>query len=567
MRSQAVFLLAWRLRQALRPPRGGGARAAARAVVLAGTGVVLWLGLFAFFRRLLGFIGENFPETGEQAWIHSYIFSVYFLVLLVMLAISNGVLLYGAVFRSRETAFLLAEPVRPDALYFYKIAETLGFSSWAFALLGTPLLAAYGVQTGRPAAFYPLSLVLLPPFLLLPAAVASVAVLLLVRFLPRSRRRVLLLLAMVLAAAVVIFAVRLRAAGPPRGVVTYEWVQKVFHRLGFTQSPLLPSHWMGVAVQAAGDDAGRFGFFLLELSAQALFALVVSGRLAEAFLAEAYSLAQGRRDLRRRWLPWTLGLLEGVAARALRPFPTAEAELVLKDVRSFLRDPVQWAQFLLFFGLLGLYFANLRSLSYNLDDPYWQNLLAFLNLSACCFTLATFTSRFVYPLLSLEGARLWVLGLAPISRRRIVGAKFAFSVLGSLCLSLPLVVLSDVMLRMPPLLLILHLYLIGGVCLGLSGISVGLGAFAPRLREDDPSRIVSGFGGLVNLLVSLGFVLLVIFLVAVPCHFLQARGTLLLADRIPGWLWGSLALATAAFGAAATVPLAAGAHRFERMEI
>ena len=36
--------------------------------------------------------------------------------------------------------------------------------------------------------------------------------------------------------------------------------------------------------------------------------------------------------------------------------------LLVKDLRIFRRDPVQWAQFLIFFGLVGLYFLNMKSL-------------------------------------------------------------------------------------------------------------------------------------------------------------------------------------------------------------
>ena len=37
--------------------------------------------------------------------------------------------------------------------------------------------------------------------------------------------------------------------------------------------------------------------------------------------------------------------------------------LILKDLRTFRRDPAQWSQFLIFFGLLAFYFINIRRLS------------------------------------------------------------------------------------------------------------------------------------------------------------------------------------------------------------
>ena len=55
--------------------------------------------------------------------------------------------------------------------------------------------------------------------------------------------------------------------------------------------------------------------------------------------------------------------------------------LILKDLRTFRRDPAQWSQFLIFFGLLAFYFVNIRRLSYDVESPYWRNLISFLNLS------------------------------------------------------------------------------------------------------------------------------------------------------------------------------------------
>src|SRR6185369_11869071 len=106
----------------------------------------------------------------------------------------------------------------------------------------------------------------------------------------------------------------------------------------------------------------------------------------------------------------------------------------IKDIKSFMRDPAQWSQVLIFFGILTLYIGNLRNFSYPLDQPFYQNLIASLNLGATSMTLATMTSRFIFPLISLEGRRFWILGLLPIERRQIMISKFLFAASGSLLL-------------------------------------------------------------------------------------------------------------------------------------
>ena len=97
-----------------------------------------------------------------------------------------------------------------------------------------------------------------------------------------------------------------------------------------------------------------------------------------------------------------------------------------------------------FFGLLALYFYNLRHLTIHTftslsDTSTW--------LSSA--SSSTFTTRFVFPSISLEGRRLWILGLLPIHRDQIVWSKFLFSFVGGLIPCLGLILLSDSMLGLP----------------------------------------------------------------------------------------------------------------------
>src|SRR5262249_34147998 len=132
--------------------------------------------------------------------------------------------------------------------------------------------------------------------------------------------------------------------------------------------------------------------------------------------------------------------------------------------------------------------------------------------------LSTFTSRFIFPMLSLEGRNFWVLGLLPLRREAILWGKFAFASGISLVATEVLILLSDLMLRMHPGMIVLHVGMVAVLCLGLSGISVGLGARLPNLKENDPSKIAAGFGGTLNLLVSLVFIFSIVTALALPCH-------------------------------------------------
>ena len=63
-----------------------------------------------------------------------------------------------------------------------------------------------------------------------------------------------------------------------------------------------------------------------------------------------------------------------------------------------------------------------------------------------------------------------------------------------------------------------HLYVAFLICLGLSSIAVTLGVLYPNMREDNPSKIVSGFGGTLTLVMSLLYVLSIIVIGSLPSH-------------------------------------------------
>ena len=62
------------------------------------------------------------------------------------------------------------------------------------------------------------------------------------------------------------------------------------------------------------------------------------------------------------------------------------------------------------------------------------------------------------------------------------------------------------------------------LCLGLSSIAVGLGAMMPNFRETSPSKISAGFGGTLNLVLSALYIIVIVVLTALPCHFYLIAG-------------------------------------------
>ena len=256
-------------------------------------------------------------------------------------------------------------------------------------------------------------------------------------------------------------------------------------------------------------------------------------------------------------------------------FPKPIQLLLIKDWRLLRRDPVQWSQFLIFFGLLGLYFLNVdRFKNPHSDIGYvtWINMVSFLNLAVVGLILSTFTTRFIYPMISLEGHCFWILGLLPIERDTILWSKFWFASLGSWIPCSLLVLLSDAMLDVPLMVISVHQLTCVLLCLGLSSIAVGFGAMMPNFRETSPSKIAAGFGGTLNLVLSALYIMFVVVLTALPCHFylLAGKGPWGAAFVDPQYLKLWLIVGTGAAiivgGIATVVPLRRGLRAFRRLE-
>lgn len=481
--------------------------------------LVLWGGMFWIFLDGFRFLKYGIFDTDLCNRMVQSMFSLYFATLMVMLIFSVAILLYGSLFRARDLVFLMTWPVRIERAFLHKFQEAMFFSSWAFLLLGSPMVVAMGIVQEAPFYYYLLILPFLITFTYIPAAIGAIACLIIVRWFPKGKKWLLIATA-ILAVAIMILLFVSFIAGPRNVILTPEWLREIIVRARFFEQKLLPSWWLstGLLVSATGNWRESILYLVLLFSNALILrqtAVFFSIRIYRSAYNALYGRGNGRNRVRNKTL-WADRLLLG-----LRPVRLQTRLLVVKDFRLFRRDPIQWLQFLLFFGLLAGYFINIRRFGSGFDNLAWINLMSFLNLSIIGLILSTFTSRFIFPMISLEASRFWILGQTGISRDDILKSKLLFGVGGTLLPCMSLVWLSDFVLKLPPAIHVSHQICCVTLCFGLSGIAVGMGARFPSLHEASPARIAAGFGGTLNLILSVLFILIVITVAALPSHIYQ----------------------------------------------
>jgi ABC-2 type transport system permease protein len=529
------------------------------AFILGYLGLSYWL-FFAGLRFASRFLGFGTVLVERLLYL-------MFAFLFALLLLSNLVIAYTNFFRNRETAFLLTAPVPRETVFRWKFIESAVLASWAFVFLIAPLVAAFGRTQHVPWHFYVATVLLVALFIVLPGVIGAWLAIHLARRLDRRSFQT----AMVSVSLLLVVAAALWWKTPPPTEDmlesrTLDVLDQLLIKTRFAQFPFLPSYWLSASVLlwAEGALSSAVFFALVLLSNVAFFGMAAFTRLGNFFYDTASAVqSRGSADATAA---------EASQRRAMGAAPAGTVEklwgwfpgigsdvraLLVKDTRMFWRDTAQWGQCAMLFGLLGVYIINLRHFTYQLYNPFWINLVAYLNLSACALNLATLTTRFVYPQFSLEGQRLWIIGLAPLGLERVVKIKYTLASGASLIVTLSLITLSCYLLRMSVDQILFFCAVVTIMTFALNGLAVGLGVLYPNFKEPNPSKIVSGFGGTLCLVLSFLYILASVLVLAFGTSAFRARKEMIL---------GSIALFTLLSLLVGGLPLQWGFRYLKRLE-
>ncbi len=610
--------------------------------------LVIWSGLFAVSHFGFRELRVDWHLTLSEQ-IFGTLFNLTFLTLTMLLVFSTAIILYTSLFTTRESAFLLITPTTADHVFAYKFQSALGFSSWAFLVLGTPVLLAYGLEVngGAPWYYYIFVLLYFLGFILIPGSLGALGCLVFVNFFPRHRKQILTFLLLILVVLIAWWAYSQVFASARRMLNDADALTDFFGSFNLLRTRFSPASWMaeGIVATAKGNHYDAL-YYLTLIWSNGLFLYVVTTATAKKLYRRGYNLLASGGLAPAEWsqpLTSPRGEVLGETSRQpersqTTPVPSNEStleknaadsggptdltreikapvvssevafngkkgpqntgfaasgkkygttfldkfvslplllvdlqtrELIQKDFKSFRRDPAQWAQLMIFLCLGMLYFVSMRHFYQQDFAARYRNGISLLNFVATSLMICAYTGRFVYPMLSLEGNKFWILGLLPLDRKRLVYGKFLFSVTVTLSVGEALVLTSNLMLGLPMLIIVTHILTIAMLALGLSGLSVGMGATMPNFRETDPSKIAVGFGGTMNLILGLLYQAGIILLVIVPCHlFFWAKQADQRADTSHIDLWfvrGSIA-SLALCGCAIVMPVRAGIKALRKME-
>jgi ABC-2 type transport system permease protein len=482
--------------------------------LFAGITLIFSLGVFGAFYKMLIYLGGFYEFTTTLT--HQILATVATFLLAVLLA-SNVVTALSTYYLSEDLSLLVSSPTPLPVLYGARLFITLLESSWMVLIFSFPVFLAFAVTAPTPYWFLLGVGLTIPPIVIIASAAGSMVTSFLMAVFPARRVREVLM--MVGALFIGLFVFLIRAQQPERMLnprAIYD-VAEFFATFRTPSSPLLPSTW-ATTVMSAGRQGEPFPAMPLALLWSTAFALVVVGCwLARAIYRSGYSRSQESRPARFSSLPMVDQFLE----LTTRPFELRLRSLLLKDVKSFLRDTTQWSQLLLLLVLVVIYLYNFSVLpsSFTFATFFLQNLFSFLNMGLAGFVLSAVAVRFVFTSVSSEGPAFWIIRSSPLSLRRFLWSKFWTLLPPLLALSQILTLVSNYFLGATRFMTVLASVTILFVTVGIVGMGVGMGAMFPRFKFENVTQIAGSSGGLLYMIATTSFIAIVLFLEAVPIYY------------------------------------------------
>jgi ABC-2 type transport system permease protein len=435
-------------------------------------------------------------------------------VFFTMLLFSNVITSFSTFYNNKELDFLFAQPIKPTSIYLAKLFENCVYASWATMVLAIPLIFAYGMATKAQGIYYPLSLISIIIYMIIPATLASILIFAIMRLFPRLSTRDVILLSLILIAALTFLFIRISNPQILKVFETESEKELLLFAANLTTvgGVYVPSTWLSAILKnfSTGTEGGWFYFALL--LSTTLSSIVCAFVVARLLYARSW-LYVGEHSKPKR---------NRTSVLLARP-RSAVQTLLFKDMLTFLREPTQWVQLSIFLILLAVYVFALRRTPLYFKFPFWRTIVSFANFAYISFVLATFGVRFIFPTISLEHDAIWFLASSPFSFKKIVLTKYFANLALAIIVLEGLLILANVFIQTDERLYVIMPLIALCVASSLVSINLGFGCRFPQFDEDNPSRIAAGTGGIITALASIAYVALTTIILATPAyHYLRS---------------------------------------------
>ncbi len=463
-------------------------------------------GAYYIFFRIFGYL-MTVEIIGTA--LMDRVFEMAFFVFFVILLFSNVITSFSTFYNNKELNLLFSLPIRPTSIYLAKLFENCIYASWATMVIALPLVVAYGVTMRAQFVYYPISIISILIYLIIPATIASLFVVLIFRLFPQLKSRDVILISLALIMGLTFMYMKMNNPQLLKIFETENERELLRYAANLTTvgGAYVPSTWLSNALKGLGLNVMHgFSYFQLLLSVS-ISTVIIAFFVAKALYVQSWLLVGSHEKKRRR------------KKSLLSPYQTDAVEAFLfKDILTFIREPTQWAQLSIFVILLTVYIFSLRKTPIYFTFPMWRTIVSFANFAYISFVLATLGVRFIFPAISLERAGIWVLGSSPFSFKKIIRIKYLSNLLTAVIIMEALLIFSNIFLRTDQRMYLAMPIIALFFAASLVSINLGFGCRFPQFNEDNPSKIAAGSGGIMAALASITYVAVSIIILSTPAY-------------------------------------------------
>ncbi len=511
---------------------------------------------------------SNGQLAGFSLDFRTYLLALPALVLflaLVLMVLTSFTTVLSSLYLSGDIDMLLVAPVPMRAVFVVKFFGGL-LTPYAllFFLLG-PFLLGFGQGLGFGAVYFVVAVVVLLLLPLLPTGLGALLVMAVVRVIPARRAR--------------------EIVGVIGGLVGVSWYivsqftreltprianARLLDYLRRFDNPIAPSAWAARALVAAGE--GRWPALLFYgglFAALSVGVFILCLALAERLYYAGWSNMStqgGRIRTKNREQRTKAGSRSFALSSLFFVLPEQSRAILYKDLKVFPRDLRNLQQLIFPLVLAGIWTFRLitgGSVGNSRDVPSLFNSLSALASAGISFYICLVLSGAIGGAgISREGRGFWLFKVAPISARRLLLGKLALAYLPFPLVGTLFVIFLSLLQHSAPLDFLRSLVLVLVAGLGVSSISMGLGAAFPKFNWESPRQQNSFQAGCLSPILYMAYLGVAIGVVLGVPELGRLIPDFRLALTAGSWIFFFALTALVVWGA-----LAFGAARLERVEI
>jgi ABC-2 type transport system permease protein len=430
-----------------------------------------------------------------------------------MLIFSNIITSLSTIFLASDVEFLLSLPVKYGVAFLWKFLQTCFYASWSIFLTSLPFIIAYNNIKRAPLLIYPLIFVSLVFFFIIASFLGVLINLVLLKFFPNKKLRDIMLVIFVFAGVAIYVIFRFLE---PERLLYPDKLYQITQYIMFLETPTaiyLPSWWVTAIINSfIAKNYSETTFYFIILSLITVFIIYILWLLGKYNFFDLWNSIYYCQSAGKKGNFSALKKYERYRNKA----KSILFSLLRKDVKIFFRDTAQWTQLLFLVGLIAVYLFNIYKLP--LDNLYLKNLIGYLNIGLCGFVISAVALRLLFPMMSLEGKKLWLLRAAPVRAEMLILEKFIFGVVPLAVLSSIISILSNIFLQTSQNIFILSSTIIIVHTFVIAFFAICMGTVYPKFDYKNIPAIETSPGGILFMIWSMFYVILTVALFAGPVH-------------------------------------------------